>query len=302
MSDTQTDQKSPPAEHKSFWVTLPGVLTAVGGLIAAVATLVTALVSAGILGQPKPTPVPTPVPTPAPVASLMPMVASGGALQLPSPVAATPVLPATSPAPAQIVTLAAPSVVPSPTSSVLLEDDFSSARHGWLSETSVQSEKGYENGEFRMSVYEADFSTWSYPAPFHDFTDIALEVDARRVEGPMDNEFGVLLRYQADTDGFYLFAISSDGFYSIQKYQDEDWVMLVEWTKSPAIRGGEDVNRLRVTAQGPDLRFYANGELLGRVEDATFRSGDVGLLATARDKAGVVVAFDNLRVRALTAP
>ncbi len=120
--------------------------------------------------------------------------------------------------------------------------------------------------------------------------------------GPLDNEYGVLIRYQSDSDEFYLFAVSSDGFYSVQKYQNDEWTMLVKWLASSAIRQGDAVNRLRVTAQGPEMRFYANGELLAQVRDASFRSGNVGLLASTSDQAGVVIAFDNLRVRPLTAP
>ncbi len=38
-------------EEKSFWTTIPGILTAIGGIIGAVAALVTALYSAGIIGN-----------------------------------------------------------------------------------------------------------------------------------------------------------------------------------------------------------------------------------------------------------
>jgi hypothetical protein len=189
-----------------------------------------------------------------------------------------------------------------PASAFLMEDDFSSSRNSWLSEVTEQAEKGYEDGEFRITVYEPEYSTWSYPDPPRDFADFALEVDARRVSGPLDNEFGVQVRYQPDTDAFYLFAISSNGFYSVQKYEGGEWQRLVDWTESPAIQQGDAVNRLRLTCQGERMRFFANGEQLTQWRDASFRSGSVGLLASSADKGGVVVAFDNLRVRALSAP
>jgi len=43
-----------PAEPKSFWATLPGLLTAVGATCGGIATLVTALYSAGVLGKREP--------------------------------------------------------------------------------------------------------------------------------------------------------------------------------------------------------------------------------------------------------
>ena len=290
MSDTPPE--SNPPSSQSFWTTLPGVLTAVGGLIAGIAALLTALVSAGVLGgKPTPSPVPVVVATAPPTATAF----------VPEPTATTRAITP------QVTAVSLPSVAPSattpvPANDVLMADDFSSPRNAWLSEVTEQAEKGYEDGEFHITVYQPEYSTWSYPNPPRNFADFALEVDARRVSGPLDNEFGVLVRYQPDTDAFYFFAISSDGFYSVQKYQADEWQQLVKWTESAAIRRGDAVNRLRVTGQGAKMRFFVNGEPLTQVQDAGFRSGSVGLLASANEKGGVAIAFDNLRVRPLTEP
>jgi hypothetical protein len=289
----ESQPESNPSGAKSFWSTLPGVLTAVGGIIAGTAALLTALVSAGVLGD-KPAATPVPVVTataalPTATALLLEPTAPTGAI--------TPLVTLTSSA------SAAPSATASVAASdVLMADDFSTPRNAWLSEVTEQAEKGYEDGEFRLTVYQPEYSTWSYPDPPRDFVDFALEVDARRVSGPLDNEFGVLVRYQPETDEYYLFAISSNGFYSVQKYQANEWQKLVDWTESTAILQGEDVNRLRVTGQGDKMRFFVNGEPLTQVEDASFRSGSVGLLASTNEKGGLAVAFDNLRVRSLSAP
>lgn len=42
-----------PKEEKSFWSSVPGILTAFGGVIAAIASLIGALYSAGIVGGPR---------------------------------------------------------------------------------------------------------------------------------------------------------------------------------------------------------------------------------------------------------
>ena len=289
----ESQPESNPSGAKSFWSTLPGVLTAVGGIIAGTAALLTALVSAGMLGG-KPTATPVPIVT----ATVVSPAATAFLLEPTAPTAAvTPPVTATS------FASAAPSATaPVAASDVLMTDDFSDLHNNWFSEVTEQSDKGYEDGEFRLTMYQPEYSTWSYPDPPRDFADFALEVDARRVSGPLDNEFGVLMRYQPETDEFYLFAISSNGFYSVQKYQANEWQKLVEWTESAAILQGEDVNRLRVTGQGDKMRFFVNGEPLTQVEDASFRSGSVGLLASTHEKGGVAVAFDNLRVRSLSAP
>ncbi len=287
----ESQPESNPSGAKSFWSTLPGLLTAVGGIIAGAAALLTALVSAGVLGD-------KPAPTPLPVATAAPATAAAMILEPTAAInAITP----------QVTAVSSPNVTPLaaapvPANDVLMADDFSTSRNAWLSEVTEQAEKGYEDGEFRITVYQPEYSTWSYPDPPRDFVDFALEADARRVSGPMSNEFGVLVRYQPATDEFYLFAISSDGFYVVEKYQAAEWQKLVDWTESAAILQGEAVNRLRVTGQGDKLHFFVNGEPLTQVTDASFRSGSVGLFASTSEKGGVAVAFDNLRVRSLAAP
>jgi hypothetical protein len=66
-------------QKKPFWETLPGCLTAIGGTIAAIAALLTALYTTGVIGNKD-----QPIPVSSPVV----------AVQLPSPAAST--LPATS--------------------------------------------------------------------------------------------------------------------------------------------------------------------------------------------------------------
>jgi len=291
MSESQPESQPPSA--KAFWSTLPGVLTAVGGIIAGAAALLTALVSAGVLGG-RPTPPPVPVVT----ATAAPPTATAFVLE---PTATTRAI-TPQVTVASLPSVAPPATAPVPASDVLMEDDFSSPRNGWLSEVTEKADRGYEDGEFRITVYQPDYSAWSSPDPPRDFADFALEVDARRVSGPLSNEFGVLVRYQPATDEFYLFKISSDGFYAVEKYQAGEWQQLVKWTESEAILQGEAVNRLRVTGQGAKMRFFVNGEPLTQVEDASFRAGSVGLLASTGEKGGVAVAFDNLRVRPLAEP
>jgi hypothetical protein len=279
MPGSEPEPKSP--EPKSFWSTFPGLLTAIGGIIAATAALLTALVSAGVIGNEKPTPAPPPVTAPA-TATLPPTVTA---------------------APSAPTATASPQASATPTpDGVLLEDDFSTERNGWLSEVTDKDEKGYEGGEFRIAVYDPEYSTWGYPEPPLDLADFVAEVDARRVSGPLENEYGVMVRYQQGIDDFYLFAISSSGSYVVEKYVGGEWQTLVEWTESPVIQSGDASNRLRVTCQGSKMRFFVNGEQLTQIEDTSFRSGNIGLLVSTLDKGGAVVAFDNLRVRALSAP
>ena len=230
-------------------------VTAVGGLTVAVATLLTALHTIGVIRNREPTP--TPVVTIAPIVQAT----------------ATPV-----------------------PHFVLLEDDFSDPSSGWDSGDGSDAEWGYQDGEYRILVRAEDLTVWANTRDRYDLANLVMVVEARREAGPLNNQYGVIVRYQ-DRANFYLFSISSDGYYMVQILRDDEWIELVEWKPSALIQQGDATNLLRVEANGPEMRFLANGELLCMVQDSTITSGSIGLAAGAFDEAGVEVRFDSLLVR-----
>lgn len=190
-------------------------------------------------------------------------------------------------------------VGPSP-GQIVLVDDFENAANGWDTYTDDDTWAGYVDGGYRLGVYRSEFVTWGNPSNGQTFSNFEIEVDARQVEGPVDNNYGVLVRYQADDENFYWFQISSDGFYAVDLLLDDEWVSLVAWEESSVINQGVGAtNRLKVVCFDDQFSFYVNGTYLVGVSDATFGSGGIGLAAGAFDEAGVVVHFDNVQVRLL---
>ncbi|MEM6529660.1 MAG: hypothetical protein AAF653_15280 [Chloroflexota bacterium] len=95
------------------------------------------------------------------------------------------------------------------------------------------------------------------------FSDFDYSVDAAATAGPLNNSYGVVFR-QFDEQTYYLFMVSSDGFYSVWRELPQGFIALSTWIPSEAINQGVDgeTNRLRVTAQGDTFRFYVNNEPL----------------------------------------
>jgi hypothetical protein len=192
-----------------------------------------------------------------------------------------------------------------------MQENFDDPKSGWEAGADSGAEWGYRDGEYRVVANAKDTAVWGSPQPARDWADFSLEVDARLMEGPLDNELGVAVRIpvragsptgrhgQPDGKSMYLFAISSDGSYVVRMLRNEEWEYLAKWTQSAALRQGKSVNHLRVECRGPRMQFWANGQLLVEVQDATLRSGNVGLLAAAFAEPGVVVHFDNLRIETL---
>jgi hypothetical protein len=192
-------------------------------------------------------------------------------------------------------TLSGPEINAPVDPSALFSDDFSAPDSGW---DRAQEETGvtdYDNGQYRIFVDEPQHDYWANPGL--SFTDVQVEVDATKNGGPDDNDLGLICRYQ-DTENFYAFLISSDGFYAILKYSggSSETLGSDSWPPSEAINQGAATNHLRADCVGDSLALYANGELLQSVSDSAFTSGDVGLMAGTFEEPGTDIVFDDFVV------
>ncbi len=192
--------------------------------------------------------------------------------------------------PSQTVPTATPQV------EILFQDDFSDPDSGWDRRQDSDGVTDYTgDGAYRIRVDTPNLEVWANPG--RNFKDVRIEVDATKVAGPDDNDFGVLCRY-VDTQNFYFFLISSDGYFGIgKKVNDETQVIGAENLEShTAIRQGTTTNHIRADCVGNTLSLYANGTLLRTVSDDTFQEGDVGLMAGTYAEPGVEIFFDNFVV------
>jgi len=179
---------------------------------------------------------------------------------------------------------------------VLFQDDFSDPSSGWDRINQPEGITDYEDGAYRIFVNTINTDIWANPGL--DFGDVRLEVEATKVGGNDNNDFGVICRYQ-DPDNYYFFILSSDGYYGIGKVKDgvQTLIGVDAMPPSEAIIQGDATNRLRVDCIGPLLSLYANDEFLDQYEDTDFSSGDVGLIAgTSPEAPGTDILFDNFQV------
>lgn len=178
---------------------------------------------------------------------------------------------------------------------VLFQDDFSNTSSGWDRVRVDDGMTDYDNGAYRIQVNTTDTDVWANPGL--SFTDVRVEVDATKIGGPDDNDFGVICRYK-DENNFYFGIISSDGYYGIVKVKDgsQNLLGMSELPYSDAIKQGATTNRIRLDCVGSTLTLYANGTLLTSQSDSEFTSGDVGLLAGTYSTPGTDITFDNFQV------
>lgn len=182
---------------------------------------------------------------------------------------------------------------------LLYQQLFDDLDSGWSTFDGDGTSVSYEDGGYRMTINQTQYMVWGNPEPALDLADLLIEVDVRQVEGPLDNNFGVLVRYLEDDElySYYWFQISGDGFYSVDLRWEDEWIPLVGWEASTAIYTGLGVtNRIRVVCSGDQFSFYTNNVHLVDVSDSTIGRGSIGLAAGTFEESGAVVQFDALRV------
>ncbi len=184
---------------------------------------------------------------------------------------------------------------------VLFQDDFSGDLNcGWATYNRGGTVVAMEDGVMRMSTSQPGQIWWTNPG--RTFSDVIVTVQARQSDGPNDNAYGVICRYQ-DEGNFYLFLISGDGYYAIGKYQggNEQITYLTgngRFQFSDVINQGIATNQIRASCIGTELTLSVNGIQLAAVTDPTFVSGDIGLGVSTLAPGTAVVEFDNILVLA----
>jgi serine/threonine protein kinase len=176
----------------------------------------------------------------------------------------------------------------------VLFDDFSTAANGWPQGNQAAGSYAYQDGAYTISVLQNGDLLWA--APQASFADARLDVRAQRLSGDQ-GYYGLLCRLQ-DADNFYYFIIRPDGYFAIGKYQAGSFSALTPggWTYHPAIQTGDAANLLQAECAGDELRFFANGQLLGEARDAEVSAGYPALVVAALDDGGFQALFDDFTV------
>ncbi|MFW9804566.1 MAG: FHA domain-containing protein [Candidatus Thorarchaeota archaeon] len=174
---------------------------------------------------------------------------------------------------------------------LVYEDDFSNPSSGWDDAFDRYTTKQYGNNKYYIEITTSNLVAWGLAN--RKVSDFRIQVHAAQEEGPNNNGYGILFRFQ-DRDNFYRFDISGDGFFLLSKFYNGEWVTLVPWTASSAINVGHATNLLTVEAVGSQIRVYSNDTLLAEVEDDTLTDGNFGFFASTFSEPNLTVSFDDI--------
>jgi hypothetical protein len=184
-----------------------------------------------------------------------------------------------------------------PQGNLIWSDTFNSDTSGWYRMNETDRVSDYFSGGYRMWLDKPRYDIWatagqSFQGP------ISIEVDATKIGGTDDNDFGIICDYQ-DAENFHVGLISSDGYTAIAKYQNQAWEYLSSdsMVSVDAIYQGEATNHIRFDCMDGELTLYVNGILIANAFDDSFMGGDVGFQVGNFDTGGVDILFDNFEVR-----
>jgi hypothetical protein len=178
---------------------------------------------------------------------------------------------------------------------ILFEDDFANSNSGWDQYEDSEGFTNYENGTYKIGVYTDTMFYWANP--YKDFGDVVVEVQAQKISGGDDMQYGIICKHQ-DINNWYALVISGDGWAAIRKrYAGGELEYIADWVEVSAINTGNSGNTLRAECIGSQLTLYVNGTQAISVNDSDITSGDAGLMAGTFDQSTTEVLFDNFVVK-----
>lgn len=166
-----------------------------------------------------------------------------------------------------------------PDASVILSDPLTANTNGWTDDGA--------HCTFKSDGYHIIGGYLCY-APVGDLTNVTAQVHAQLRSGAMTEGFGMALR-RVSKGNEYVFLINGDGHWTFIRCVNAKCANIVNWTPANAIHSGQNAaNTLKVQMDGSQFHFYVNGTLVGSATDATFPSGQVGVVGAAGTNTDVV--------------
>jgi hypothetical protein len=187
---------------------------------------------------------------------------------------------------------------------VVHTNNFETDANPWYT-TTVESNSRTETRKTSDGVYvwditsRDDFFAWFTPQ-LCTAGDFYLTVEIRLASYTPSSDFGLVFR-KDESDNFYYFGLSSDGFYEqfhvLRRFNNE-WSDIIEKSHASGVTQSGEKNKLTVIGQGSYFVFLINDRIVGEAIDDRIASGDCGI-AVQMYEAGLqgTYEFDNFELR-----
>lgn len=177
---------------------------------------------------------------------------------------------------------------------VLYEDKFTNLDPGWGTPSDVMYVK---DGKFEISPQVNNWQA-ALNQGFLVPGDLDVSVGLTYLKAS-DPDYGSGLVFWAkDTNDFYVLAVNSAGWYAVQRYTANRYIMPVTWRETDAAKKGEGVdNKLRVVTKGNRATVYINDkEVISFTGQPPQGGSFIGFKGSSGPKGVNTAAFSNLQV------
>lgn len=176
-----------------------------------------------------------------------------------------------------------PTPIPEPPQRLVFSDDLISDTGQWC-ET---------NGDFFFwsdGLHVKDGS-WCSPAHVGSLDDFTVSVAVKQNTGDAGAQFGLVLRADGASLGYH-FLITDNGSWAFYGTDSKQEFLLQQGRTNALAQGQGAANSIEVRAWGPHIELYINGTEVGVRDDASYRSGLVGIIGAPHAE----VVFSHFRV------
>jgi serine/threonine protein kinase len=157
---------------------------------------------------------------------------------------------------------------PTPADRVTFQDAMTTPSSQW-----ARSARSY----FNHDGFEIN-GAWLVFAPSDVPSDGTISVRTRQFGGVTDQFYGLVVRAQ-NAQSYYVFGISGGQQWTFFLVKNGTHTALVPPTSDQRLYNGQyQSNTLAIRMRGGHFIFYANGGMLGQIDDGTFTSGKAGIV------------------------
>ncbi len=177
----------------------------------------------------------------------------------------------------------------------VLFDDFSSNTSGWYLYNTTGLEQKITGGRFVFTNKEEKSSYFTNLYYGLDLSkDFSVSVKLKWQEGINNFGYGINFCSNTSDNSFYLFYISSNGYYKIM-YNEHNgsWKDLTAWIASPLVNKGNVSNMIELRKVSRFMEFYINDKLAERLPFDKPFGNDFGFRVDSKQ----TVEFDDLLIQ-----
>ena len=175
---------------------------------------------------------------------------------------------------------------------VVVNDSLSDNTSSW-----DQGNNSTGNCQFTEGAYHVTAASFNNCInSIQNFSNFTYEVQMTIITGFLSDSGGITFR-ASDSSDYYYCSIGLDSTYQIGLVQNNKVQTPLKTGSSPLISTGlNETNTLAVVANGSDLEFYINGQKFASINDSTYTSGQIGVIAYSNSGNSIEVAFNNAKV------